>query len=179
VIVWTIAPGESAELAKAFIADAIVAQGIDRDQLTIHADRGSSMTSKPVAQLLVDLGVTRTYLRPHVSNDNPYSEANFKTLKVLPGVPGTVRIHPRRPRVLHQLLRLQPRPPPFRHRPPHRRIGALRHRDRDPDAAPADPRCGLRRQPRPVLRPDPDRIEAAHRGLDQPAQTPEALIQSA
>ena len=70
---------ENAELAKELITDAIAAQGIDRDQLTIHADRGSSMTSKPVAQLLVDLGVTRTYSRPHVSNDNPYSEANFKT----------------------------------------------------------------------------------------------------
>ena len=88
VVSWMVAPTENAELAKEFIADAIVAQGIDRDQLTIHADRGSSMTSKPVAQLLLDLGVARTHSRPHVSNDNPYSEANFKTLKYCPAFPG-------------------------------------------------------------------------------------------
>jgi len=88
VVGWMVAPGESAELAKAFIADAIAAQGIDRGQLTIHADRGSSMTSKPVAQLLIDLGVERTHSRPHVSNDNPYSEAQFKTLKYCPAFPG-------------------------------------------------------------------------------------------
>lgn len=88
VVAWMVAPTENAELAKDFIAAAIDAQGIERDQLTIHADRGSSMTSKPVAQLLVDLGVTRTHSRPHISNDNPYSEANFKTLKYCPAFPG-------------------------------------------------------------------------------------------
>jgi len=88
VVAWMVAPSESAELAKAFIADAIAAQGIDRGTLTIHADRGSSMTSKPVAQLLLDLGVARTHSRPHVSNDNPYSESNFKTLKYCPAFPG-------------------------------------------------------------------------------------------
>jgi putative transposase len=88
VISWTVAPAENAELARDFIADAIAAQGIDAGQLTIHADRGSSMTSKPVAQLLVDLGVARTHSRPHVSNDNPYSEAQFKTLKYCPAFPG-------------------------------------------------------------------------------------------
>lgn len=88
VVAWMVAPAESAELAKAFIADAIAAQGVERDQLTIHADRGSSMTSKPVAQLLLDLGVARTHSRPHVSNDNPYSESNFKTLKYCPAFPG-------------------------------------------------------------------------------------------
>jgi putative transposase len=88
VISWMVAPSENAELARDFIADAIAAQGIDEGQLTIHADRGSSMTSKPVAQLLVDLGVARTHSRPHVSNDNPYSEANFKTLKYCPAFPG-------------------------------------------------------------------------------------------
>jgi len=88
VVAWMVAPTENAELARDFIADAIAAQGIEADQLTIHADRGSSMTSKPVAQLLVDLGVTRTHSRPHISNDNPYSEANFKTLKYCPAFPG-------------------------------------------------------------------------------------------
>lgn len=62
-------------------------QGIDRDQLTIHADRGTSMASKPVALLLSDLGVTKTHSRPHCSNDNPFSEAQFKTLKYRPDFP--------------------------------------------------------------------------------------------
>lgn len=89
VIGWTVAPAETGELAKAFIDDAINSQGVGRDQLTLHADRGTSMTSKPVAQLLVDLGVARSHSRPHVSNDNPYSEANFKTLKYCPAFPGS------------------------------------------------------------------------------------------
>ena len=80
-------PRQTGELAEAFIADAFDTQGIGRDQLTLHADRGSSMTSKPVAQLLVDLGVTRSHSRPSVSNDNPYSEAQFKTLKYCPAFP--------------------------------------------------------------------------------------------
>jgi putative transposase len=88
VVAWTIAPAETGELAEAFIADTIARQGIERHQLTLHADRGTSMTSKPVAQLLIDLGVARSHSRPHVSNDNPYSEANFKTLKYCPAFPG-------------------------------------------------------------------------------------------
>lgn len=88
VVAWMVSPAETGELAEAFIAAALTAQGIDRDQLTLHADRGTSMTSKPVAQLLVDLGVARSHSRPHVSNDNPYSEANFKTLKYCPAFPG-------------------------------------------------------------------------------------------
>lgn len=87
VVAWCVAPAETGELAEAFIADAVDRQGIGRHQLTLHADRGSSMTSKPVAQLLVDLGVTRSHSRPSVSNDNPYSEAQFKTLKYCPAFP--------------------------------------------------------------------------------------------
>jgi putative transposase len=88
VVGWMVSPAESGDLAKEFIEAAITTQGIDRGQLAIHADRGTSMTSKPVAQLLVDLGVARSHSRPHVSNDNPYSEANFKTLKYCPAFPG-------------------------------------------------------------------------------------------
>jgi putative transposase len=88
IVGWMVSPAETGELAEAFIADALAAQGITRDQLTLHADRGTSMTSKPVAQLLVDLGVARSHSRPHVSNDNPYSEAQFKTLKYCPAFPG-------------------------------------------------------------------------------------------
>jgi putative transposase len=88
VVGWMVAPAETGELAESFIAECLARQGIERDQLTLHADRGTSMTSKPVAQLLVDLGVARSHSRPHVSNDNPYSEANFKTLKYCPAFPG-------------------------------------------------------------------------------------------
>ncbi len=86
VVGWMVTPAETGELAEAFIADTLNRHGIKADQLTLHADRGTSMTSKPVAQLLVDLGVARSHSRPHVSNDNPYSEAHFK---VLPGVYGS------------------------------------------------------------------------------------------
>jgi len=85
---WMVSPAETGELAQAFIADTLATHGIGADQLTLHADRGTSMTSKPVAQLLVDLGVARSHSRPHVSNDNPYSEAQFKTLKYCPAFPG-------------------------------------------------------------------------------------------
>lgn len=89
VVGWTVAATETGELAAELIGDAIATQGIERDQLSLHADRGTSMTSKPVAQLLVDLGVARSHSRPHVSNDNPYSEAGFKTLKYCPAFPGS------------------------------------------------------------------------------------------
>jgi transposase InsO family protein len=72
---------ESAALAERLIAETIVKQGVASRGLGVHADRGSSMTSKPLALVLADLGVTKTHSRPHVSNDNPYSEAQFKTLK--------------------------------------------------------------------------------------------------
>ena len=84
---WMVATGESAALAQKLIGATCAKQGIAREQLTIHADRGSSMTSKPVAFLLADLGVTQSHSRPHVSNDNPYSEAQFKTLKYRPDFP--------------------------------------------------------------------------------------------
>jgi len=87
VVGWMITERESAELAEAFIAETCAKEGVCPNQLTLHADRGSAMTSKSVAQLLADLGVTKTHSRPHVSNDNPYSEAQFKTLKYRPGFP--------------------------------------------------------------------------------------------
>lgn len=87
VVGWMIAEQENAELAEQLIAETCAKQGIEPDQLTIHADRGSAMTSKSVALLLSDLGVTKTHSRPHVSNDNPYSEAQFKTLKYRPDYP--------------------------------------------------------------------------------------------
>ena len=76
---WLIAEREDATLAEALIAETCAKEGIVPEQLTIHADRGSAMTAKAVAALLVDLGVAKTHSRPHVSND-PFSEAQFKTL---------------------------------------------------------------------------------------------------
>ena len=73
--------------AERLLADTVSKQRIDQGQLVIHADRGTSMASKPVALLLADLGITKSHSRPHCSNDNPYSEAQFKTLKYRPEFP--------------------------------------------------------------------------------------------
>jgi putative transposase len=89
VVGWLIADAESKTLAERLLADTIVKQNINRSQLTIHADNGSSMASKPVAFLLADLGVTKSHSRPHTSNDNPYSESHFRTLKYRPDFPDT------------------------------------------------------------------------------------------
>jgi len=87
VVGWMVAPRESADLAMELIGQTYDKQGVSPHQLTIHADRGSSMKSKPVAFLLADLGVTKTHSRPHVSNDNPFSESQFKTMKYRPDFP--------------------------------------------------------------------------------------------
>ena len=87
VVGWMVADRESSELAKKLISETIKKQEADPLHLTIHADRGSSMKSKPVALMLSDLGVTKTHSRPHVSNDNPFSESQFKTMKYRPEFP--------------------------------------------------------------------------------------------
>ena len=87
VVGWMVAYRETAELAKRLIASTCDKQNIAPGQLTLHADRGSSMTSQPVAFLMADLGVTKTHSRPYVSDDNPYSESHFRTLKYRPDFP--------------------------------------------------------------------------------------------
>jgi len=87
VVGWMIAECESGELAKELITATCAREEIDLDQLTMHSDRGSAMQSKSVGQLLVDLGVTKSFSRPYTANDNPYSEAQFKTMKYRPGYP--------------------------------------------------------------------------------------------
>jgi putative transposase len=87
VVGWMIALREAAELAEQLIADTVAKQHIAPGTLTLHADRGTSMRSKPVAALLVDLDVAKSHSRPHVSDDNPYSESQFKTLKYRPDFP--------------------------------------------------------------------------------------------
>lgn len=89
VVGWLVADRESSVLAEKLIRETCARQRIEPGTLTLHADRGSSMKSKPVAFLLSDLGITKTHSRPHVSDDNPYSEAHFKTLKYRPDFPET------------------------------------------------------------------------------------------
>jgi putative transposase len=84
---WMLADREDARLAERLLADSVAAQGVDRGQLSIHADRGPSMASRTVAELLADLGVTKSHSRPRCSNDNPFSEAQYKTLKYRPDFP--------------------------------------------------------------------------------------------
>lgn len=87
VVGWMVCYREFGEDAAGLISDTCLKQEIAPEQLTLHADNGSSMTSKTVGMLLTDLGVTKTHSRPHVSNDNPYSESAFKTLKYRPDFP--------------------------------------------------------------------------------------------
>ena len=87
VVGWLIAEHEDADLAQQLIADSVARHDIEPGTLTLHADRGTSMRSKPVAALLVDLDITKSHSRPYVSDDNPYSEAQFKTLKYRPDFP--------------------------------------------------------------------------------------------
>jgi putative transposase len=87
VVGWMIADCESEELAQELIRQTSAKQGIQPGQLTLHADNGSAMIAKSVAQLLIDLDVVKSHSRPHVSDDNPYSEAQFKTLKYRPDYP--------------------------------------------------------------------------------------------
>jgi putative transposase len=84
---WMLARAEDHRLAKALLGETVERQGIERDQLTVHSDRGGPMIAKPVAHLLADLGVTKSHSRPHVSNDNPYSESQVRTLKYRPDFP--------------------------------------------------------------------------------------------
>lgn len=87
VVGWMIAPQESASLARELVQQTYEKQGVQADQLTLHADRGSPMIAKSMAMLLADLGVTKSHSRPHISDDNPFSEAQFKTLKYRPDYP--------------------------------------------------------------------------------------------
>jgi putative transposase len=87
VVGWMVAERESAQLAEQLIGETCSKQGITRDQLTLHSDRGSAMRSKTVAQLLLELGVAKSHSRPYTPTDNPYSEAQFKTIKYHPQYP--------------------------------------------------------------------------------------------
>jgi transposase InsO family protein len=87
VVGWRIEHAESATLFKALFSDAMAKHAVPPDQLTLHADRGAPMKAKVTALMLADLGVIKSHSRPHTSNDNPFSEAHFKTLKYQPEFP--------------------------------------------------------------------------------------------
>jgi putative transposase len=168
---WMLAHAENAKLAEALLADTVTKQNIGHGQLTIHADRGSPMTAKPVAFLLADLGVTKSHSRPHCSNDNPFSESQFRTLKYPARLPRPLRQLRTRTCPLHELLRLvQRRAPPLRHRVPHRRRCPPRASRARPSTTRRRPQRRLRRAPR-TLRPQATQAApAACRGVDQRAE---------
>jgi putative transposase len=116
---WTVQHRESGRVANELIAQVCEQQKIVRDQLTVHADRGSSMTSKPVAFLLADLGVTKSHNRPYTSTDNPYSEAQFKTLKYRPDFPA------RFDSIEHARAHCRPFFDFYNHQHPHSGIGLM------------------------------------------------------
>jgi putative transposase len=164
---WLVAASEDAVVARDFLADAITRNGIEPH--TIHADRGGAMTSKPVSEMLVDLGVLRSHSRPRTSNDNPYSEAQFKTMKYVPDFPGKFgSLADARAFCDGFFTAYNQRTPAFRDRLAHPRIGALRHRQPDPRATPGHPRRGSRRAPWQV-QPPATRTQTPRPSVDQPA----------
>src|SRR6266478_4613758 len=173
VVGWMVSHGENAALAEQFIRATCDRQGIGRDQLTIHADRGQAMVSKSVAFLLADLGVTKTHSRPHVSNDNPFSEAQFKTLKYRPTFPD--RLAPRRPGSRARLLPLvQYRASPQRPRAAHPPRRALRLGRAARGRAGCRAHHGVCGPSRAVPGGPSDAGPGAHRGLDQSPQAARA-----
>jgi putative transposase len=176
VVAWTVAAREDSLLAKEILEEAMGVHGVPD---VVHADRGTSMTSKPVAQLLVDLGVTRSHSRPHVSNDNPYSEAAFKTLKYAPVFPenfgslADARAFGERffgyYNHEHRHSGIGLHTPASVHHGTHRHVRALRQQTLDAAYAANPQRFGHRRPTPPTL--------PTEAWINQPSR--EALIQSA
>ena len=177
VVGWMVAERESAALATRLIEQTCLKQGIAPQVLTLHSDRGAPMTSKCTAQLLADLGVTRSLSRPQVSDDNPFSEAQFKTLKYHPGFPGTLRRPHRRDRVLPVLLPLvQHRAPSWRHRNAYPRGRPSRPRPAHSRASPTHPSPGVVAAPRTIRARNPKTPPSPTRGLDQPTGPRDVIV---
>jgi putative transposase len=104
IVGWQVTERESATAAQVLIAACCEQQRIAREQLTVHADRGSPMVAKSTAQLYLDLGVAKSHSRPHTSNDNPYSESNFRTLKYRPEMPAQLGSLPHARQVVRELV---------------------------------------------------------------------------
>ncbi len=173
---WLVSTCEESNLAADFIADAITRNGAAPH--SVHADRGTSMTSKPVSMLLTDLGVTRSHSRPHVSNDNPFSPGAVPDSEIPAGLSRSFRIVGTREAVLHQiLLPVQLHPPAFRHRLAHPSVRSLRHRRRHRRRPPSHPHRSVPRQPSTVRQTTPP-TDPARKGLDQPTPTSPTRINS-
>jgi hypothetical protein len=160
---------ESGVLAVEMMKGIFGIQGIPQ---VVHADRGTSMTSKTVAALLSDLEVTRSHSRPRVSNDSPYSEALFKNPEIRSGIPRTLRLSPRR-RGVYQRLRglVQPSPPTFRNWLPHACERPLRSRRERGHRALSNTRCRPCQEPRTLHHNHrPQNLRAPRTRVDQPAQ---------
>ena len=161
-----VAHAEDAVVAKDFLADAVARNLVIPH--TIHADRGGSMTSKPVSEMMIDLGIRRSHSRPRTSNDNPFSPGAVQDPQIRSRLPRPVRFTRRRTRVLRPVLpRLQPRTPPLRNRHAHPSLSPLRNRNRDPRTTPGHPRPRPRTTPRAVQPPAPPTVPA-RAGVDQP-----------
>jgi putative transposase len=169
VVGWQVADAETAALFKPMFDEAVVNHDIAPGQLTLHADRGAPMKAKATALLLADLGVTKSHSRPYTSNDNPFSESHFKTLKYQPQFPrrfGCIEDA----KILSSLFRrVQQRPSSRWHRVDDAKSGAFRPGRRDPRGAPGNPRPGIRRKSRTLRRQATKPTAKANRSLDQPA----------
>jgi len=167
---WTVMPREDSEIARELIAQAAMQQSIEPGQLTVHADRGPSMRSRPVAELLADLGVDKTHSRPYTSTDNPFSESQFKTLKYRPEFPdrfeslGHARDHSR---VFFPWYNQVHRHSGIAMMNPAR--GALRLRRGDARSSPRGARRCLRSPPRAVREGSATGADSARSRLDQSA----------
>jgi putative transposase len=176
---WTVQHRENAPLAKALIAQSAEQQQIPRGQLTVHADRGSAMRSKPVAFLLADLGVLRTHSRPYTSTDNPYSEAQFKTLKYRPEFPDRFQNIEQARAFCRQFFQWYNHS--HRHsgdRPDDTGRSAPRPGGEAPRGAPARPRRRLRRDARALRPPTTDPARATDRRVDQQANRGDRSLNS-
>ena len=163
VVGWCVADAESAALFKALFDDTLAKHAVPPGQLTLHADRGGPMKAKATALMLADLGVTKSHSRPHTSNDNPFSEAHFKTLKYQPQFPKRFGCIRGRQGLLPPLLRLvQPGPPPCRPRPHDARTRSTTARpttsmppDSGPSIAPSTPSPSASSRSPPCHPPNP------------------------
>ena len=167
---WMIAHRESAELAKQFIEETIGKHQVPAGQLTIHADRGRVMTSKPVAFLMADLGVTKTPQPALCFRRQPVFGKPVPNHEVPPGVSGSLRLHPRQPRLLPAVFPVvQRRASPLRHRLAHPCHGSFRRGPDRPGPPPGGARCRLPSAPGPLRSAAAQTAAVALGGLDQQA----------